>query len=159
MKITIRVLHITVLLLLVSGCKQDTVKPDCWVILDEVKENRKAGNIDLALQKLNSLESCLNSTHEEKGMKYYYHLGWTLYENKEYEKAIDAYTEGLKYQPEYVFAYWRRGLAYEQLGNQSGAEEDFRSAMRIGRKTMPDFMSVLDQNPEVKIKLMPYIEQ
>jgi tetratricopeptide (TPR) repeat protein len=159
MKITIHFLYITFYILLLNGCKQDAIKPDCWLILDEVKTSREAGNLDLARKKLNSLQSCLESNHEEKGMKYYYHLGWVLHENKEYGKAIEAYTKGLEYQPEYVFAYWRRGLAYEQLNNQLSAEEDFKSAMRIGQKTMPDFINTLEQYPEIKVKLIPYKEQ
>ena len=52
----------------------------------------------------------------EVRMSYHYHKGWTYHEMGMFAEAVGEYTEGLKTQPNYMHAYWRRGLAYEAMG-------------------------------------------
>ena len=54
-----------------------------------------------------------------------YNLGWSLHEVGRFEEAVAAYSKGLASQPDYPFAYFRRGLAYDRLGRVTEAREDF----------------------------------
>lgn len=54
-----------------------------------------------------------------------YNLGWSLYELNRFEESIQAFTKGMSQQPDYPFAYLRRGLAYYKQGKNANAEEDF----------------------------------
>jgi tetratricopeptide (TPR) repeat protein len=60
-----------------------------------------------------------------------YNLGWTLFELERYEEAVKAFTLGIPKQPDYPFAYWRRGLAHEAMGKKTLAKSDFESAGRL----------------------------
>jgi len=47
-----------------------------------------------------------------------------------YQQAIQAYTEALKNDPDYLLAYEGRGLSYYEIGQYGAAEEDFQSALK-----------------------------
>ncbi len=88
-------------------------------------------------------------------MSYFYHLGWTYYEMGEYDRAIAAFTEGLKTQPDYLHAYVRRGLAFEKIGNFKSANNDFSRAYKLGMEgDSQKFLEYLEKNPEIKAKLI-----
>ena len=74
----------------------------------------------------------------------------------EFTKAIDAYSEGLKTDPNYPFAYWRKGLAYEKLGKIAEAQADYKKAYTLGMENNPDkFKEFLNENPDIAEKLTP----
>lgn len=147
-----------VILILVSGCQKDRNETSCWSILESVKSNREVGNLDLAFKGISELSRCLESVNAAKGMRYYYHLGWIYYDSGEYENAIESYDLGLKYQPDYSFAFWKRGQAYEALGNIDQSIADYKKAVRIGQATLPNFNKILEEYPDVKANLEPYVE-
>jgi tetratricopeptide (TPR) repeat protein len=153
-----RLLLSIVIIFQISGCSDRIDEADCWALLDNVKSNREAGNIDLAFKEIAEISNCLASINVQKGMRYYYHLGWLHYEADAYEKAIEAYNMGLQDQPDYAFAFWKRGQAHEALGNIEKSIEDYKSAVRVGQKTLPNFEQILIDYPDVKANLEKYIE-
>jgi Tfp pilus assembly protein PilF len=62
----------------------------------------------------------------------------------------------MKTDPHYPFAYWRRGLAYEQLGKAQEAQADFKQAYDLGMQDNPEkFKEYLKDNPDIAKKLLP----
>jgi tetratricopeptide (TPR) repeat protein len=68
------------------------------------------------------------------GMAVSYHRGQALHRLGRYSEAIAAYSKGLEKQSDYAYAYYRRGLANEALGNILDAERDMRSAANFEPK-------------------------
>ncbi|GGY72021.1 hypothetical protein GCM10011613_16190 [Cellvibrio zantedeschiae] len=129
------------------------LKPNCWIPIKKAIEFREQKNFNAALEQIELHNQC--DTSKER-MSYYYHLGWTYAEMGEFIKAIDAYSEGLKTQPNYPFAYWRRGLAYEKFGKAVEAQADYKKAYEVGMEGNPEkFKEFLNQNPDIAKKLMP----
>ncbi len=146
----------TIIFLSSCAAKKETPAPEvnCWGYVSKAIELRKQKDFQGSLRQIELHGLCDKS---EVRMSYYYHLGWTYYEMNEYSKAVDAFTEGLKTEPQYVYAYWRRGLAYEKLGEFAKAEADYKQAYEIGMSKDPDkFLEVLEKNPDVKEKLKKY---
>jgi len=129
------------------------LKPDCWIPLKKAIAFREQKNFNAALEQIELHNQCDESRER---MSYYYHLGWTYAEMGEFTKAIDAYSEGLKTQPNYPFAYWRRGLAYEKLGKVLEAQADYKKAYDVGMEKDPEkFKELLNENPDIAEKIMP----
>lgn len=57
-------------------------------------------------------------------------LGDKYFQQGEYEKAIDAYTEYLRLEPTHIKSLYNRGRAYEELGKYSEALEDFTAVLK-----------------------------
>jgi tetratricopeptide (TPR) repeat protein len=154
--IQIKVLFLFLTITCLSACEEnDSV--DCWSSLESIKSNRIAGELELAFTKISELSVCLDSSNLEKGMRFYYHLGWLQHDSGDFKKAIESYNEGLKFQSDYAFAFWRRGLAYEQLGDIEQSIADYKKAVEIGKATLPNFNEILDSYPDVKFNLGPYV--
>lgn len=68
------------------------------------------------------------------GMAVSYHRGWTLHEAGRYAEAVKSFTKGLTRQPDYAFAYYRRGLAQEALGDRAKAKKDLARAAKLNPK-------------------------
>ena len=127
--------------------------PDCWSPIRKAVAFREQKNFNAALEQIELHNQCDKS---KARMSYYYHLGWTYAEMGEFTKAIDAYSEGLKTDPNYPFAYWRKGLAYEKLGKIAEAQADYQKAYTLGMENNPDkFKEFLNENPDVAEKLIP----
>ncbi len=62
----------------------------------------------------------------QSSMMTQYHLGWSLHELGKYEEAIEELNKGIPHQPDFPFAYWRRGLAYDALGMSDEANNDLK---------------------------------
>jgi tetratricopeptide (TPR) repeat protein len=60
-----------------------------------------------------------------------YNKGWSLAELGRHREAVEAFTKGIPIQPDYAFVYWRRGLAYEGLGDRKAAQADFETSARL----------------------------
>ena len=60
-----------------------------------------------------------------------YNLGWTLYELSRFDEAVEAFSRGIPQQPDYAFAYLRRGFAYYQQGKDILAKEDFSEFLTL----------------------------
>lgn len=129
------------------------LKPDCWSYIRKAVQLREKKQFNESLLQIELHNQCDTSNVK---MSYYYHLGWTYSEMGELNKALQAYTEGLKTEPNYLFAYWRRGLAHEKLGDTKAAKADFEKAYLIGAQNKPEeFKKFLSDNPSIAEKLLP----
>lgn len=129
------------------------LKPDCFSPLKKAIAFREQKNFTAALEQIELHNQCDKS---KVRMSYYYHLGWTYAEMGEYTKAVEAYSEGLKTEPGYPFAYWRRGLAYEKLSKAPEAQADYKKAYDVGIEKNPEkFKEFLNLNPDIAEKLLP----
>ncbi len=130
----------------------------CWSILSEVDLLRDSKDFESAHKKIELYKTCSNKFSANLGMRFYYHYGWLLHEEERYEEAIAAYQKGLFFQKDYAFAYWRRGLSLEALGNHSAAKRDFEKAYDIGIKGGGDsFLAALEKYPHIKSKLTEHL--
>lgn len=151
---------ILIALILLTSCsterptkvKQDE---DCWSYIRNAVKFRADKNYPAALSEIEKHNSCDLKAGSDSRMSYFYHLGWTYYEMGEYDRAIAAFTEGLKTQPDYLHAYVRRGLAFEKIGNFKSANNDFSRAYKLGMEgDSQKFLEYLEKNPEIKAKLI-----
>jgi tetratricopeptide (TPR) repeat protein len=61
----------------------------------------------------------------------YYSTGNSLYNNGDYGRAIEAYTDAIKSNPAYAQAYYMRGRAYRQEQEYRLALDDLTEAIRL----------------------------
>jgi len=115
---------------------------------------RHVGRLEDSLRAARSAEA-MDIRSGESSMMTQYHLGWTLLELGRPSEAIEAFSRGIPYQPNYPFVYWRRGLAYEALGEREKAREDFELTAK--------YLSAPEQQaaaghllPEIRNKLEAY---
>jgi tetratricopeptide (TPR) repeat protein len=87
---------------------------------------RIQGQYQRSLDLLNSLP---DEFPDNLGMKFYYHRGWTLTKLGRSEEAISDFTQGLKWQPDYTWAYIRRGCTYANIGRLEFAIGDLETAI------------------------------
>jgi tetratricopeptide (TPR) repeat protein len=105
-----------------------------------------------------SLQALLAAERAEGGrvsMMTQYHKGWTLQELGRNREAVEAFSKGIQVQPSHAFAYWRRGLAYEELGQKKLAAKDFEQCARllaVGKVTQAG----KDLFPAIRAKLRYY---
>ncbi|MGC5700087.1 tetratricopeptide repeat protein [Pseudomonas sp. NFXW11] len=113
-------------------------KPDARAVLDLSRLYREAGNPQKALELVQSnLDSNLGEAGKGAGfnMPTYYHLGQALYDLGRYREAAEAYSAGLQKQPDYAWAFYHRGLAYDKLGQTDDARADLTQfAKRVNQK-------------------------
>lgn len=69
-------------------------------------------------------------------MPYHYHRGWLFDLMDLPEAAIGEYTEGLKAQPDYEGAFWRRSCSYAANGQIKEASDDFRTFLTLHARDM-----------------------
>jgi len=89
---------------------------------------RRVGRIQ---DSLNSVLAAEAMEHGKVSMMTQYNKGWSLLELGRHQEAVEAFTKGIPVQPDYAFAYWRRGLAYEGLGEKIKAQADFERSARL----------------------------
>ena len=90
---------------------------------------RQVGRHEQSLYAVMSAER-LEGGHKP-GMMVQYHKGWALLELGSLREAVEAFTEGIPDQPDYAYVYWRRGLAYEALGDKPRAAQDFERCAQL----------------------------
>ncbi|AZC22026.1 MULTISPECIES: tetratricopeptide repeat protein [Pseudomonas] len=108
--------------------------PNARAVLDLSRLYREAGNPQKALELVQSnLDANLGEAGKGAGfnMPTYYHLGQALYDLGQYREAAEAYSAGLQRQPDYAWAFYHRGLAYEKLGLADDARGDFSSFAKL----------------------------
>jgi tetratricopeptide (TPR) repeat protein len=69
-------------------------------------------------------DSALAEAHLNRGM--------TFHEKQEYAKAVEAYTEAIRLDPELTAVYNLRGTVYTRMREDDKAIEDFSQAIRLG---------------------------
>ena len=57
--------------------------------------------------------------------------GVALQENKDYDLAIESFSEAIKIRPTYAEAYYARGNCYEAKGRPDEAIEDYNEVLRF----------------------------
>tara|TARA_B100000029_G_C17503503_1_gene933563 strand:+ start:424 stop:729 length:306 start_codon:yes stop_codon:yes gene_type:complete len=77
------------------------------------------------------LFSCSNYSHT---WKEYYNSGLKKHENGDYHGAIADYTKSIELNPNFVYAYWFRGVAKEIINDRNGACEDYKISSKMGHK-------------------------
>ena len=90
--------------------------------------HRINGEYEQALDALNQLVA---RNGPQEGMKFHYHRGWTLSLLGRFDEAIRDFSEGLRMQPDYAWAYLRRACAYAAIARPAEALADVREAKRM----------------------------
>lgn len=116
---------------------QLATKPDPRDNLDLSAMYRDAGNPKKALELVQyNLDNGLGETGKGSGfhMPTYYHLGLALTDLGQYREAAEAFSTGLQRQPDFAWAYYARGIAYDHLGDRDSAKADFLKFSQIVKK-------------------------
>jgi tetratricopeptide (TPR) repeat protein len=124
---------------------------DYRAFIDYAYYLRQAGRLQNSLDAIEAAERL----ESKPSMSTQYHKGWTLLELGRFGDAVDALSKGVPLQPDYPFVYWRRGLAYEGLGDKERAKKDFALCARLllTRGVSPAAESVM---PAIRQKLREY---
>lgn len=126
------------------------VKPDPRDNLDLSYMYRGAGNPKKALELVQyNLDNGLGETGKGSGfhMPTYYHLGLALTDLGQYREAAEAFSTGLQRQPDYAWAYYARGVAYDHLNDKDDAKADFTTFAKLANKkyVLPEQQAKLDE--------------
>jgi tetratricopeptide (TPR) repeat protein len=97
-----------------------------WSLISIGETYRMMGDYDSALRYYNHI---LARTDVQLGMPIYYHRGLTFFASGRYREAIDSLSEGLKYQPDWAFAYVFRACSFARIGEYDRAMSDYNVAM------------------------------
>ena len=68
--------------------------------------------------------------------------GDQFFSNQQYEQAVEAYSGVLRSNSKNVNALYKRGRAYEELGDLDQAEKDFRRAFDLDSRNVQVLMSL-----------------
>lgn len=71
------------------------------------------------------------------GMPSYYHLGQSLVDLQQWSDAAEAFSEGMTYQQDYVWAYAYRSLAYDRMELPELARADIDKVRSLLRDLKP----------------------
>ena len=99
---------------------------------------RKLGKYQESLEPLLRAQ-IMDEQHGHISMMTQYNLGWSFYELEMHVEAIDAFTKGIPSQPDYPFVYFRRGLAYDRIGDLEKAKSDFGKFVEFYGSAKMDF--------------------
>jgi len=113
------------------------VKPNPRDNLDLSYMYRGAGNPKKALELVQyNLDNGLGEAGKGSGfhMPTYYHLGLALTDLGQYREAAEAFSTGLQRQPDFAWAYYARGIAYDHLADKDGAKADFLKFAQLANK-------------------------
>jgi tetratricopeptide (TPR) repeat protein len=86
------------------------------------------GNYDKALAALDAANKVASPL---SGMPYHYHRGWVLSELGRNDEAIAEFTEGLKAQQDFPWAYVKRACVYGRTGRIAEATADQENAVKF----------------------------
>lgn len=89
---------------------------------------RNSGDLKQSIEILNGIAERHGT---DQGMRYYYHRGWTLTALGRFDEAVAAFSEGMKTQPDYAWAFMKRGCAYASTGQHARALDDVDQAIAI----------------------------
>jgi tetratricopeptide (TPR) repeat protein len=99
---------------------------------------KKSGSISVSAGETKKLEVELEQASQEVkqatyGAEDYFQSGVNALKAQSYQKAITDFTAALKQSPSYPQAIYNRGLAYQQLKENTEAHDDFLKAAEIYR--------------------------
>lgn len=81
--------------------------------------------------KMNIAAANWESGKYAQSMMTQYQLGWSYQLNGMHEKAVEAFDKAIPYQSDFAYAYWRRAVSYEALGNAGKAKADLDTASSL----------------------------
>ncbi|WMD21212.1 tetratricopeptide repeat protein [Achromobacter seleniivolatilans] len=112
-----------------------------WDIIGLASDYRDGGQPERAVELLRTMlqdNMGLRGKGTPPGMPSYYHLGRSLLALQQWSSAADAFSEGMNYQPDYVWAYAYRSLAYDRMEQSGLAQADLDKVRSLIGKSKPD---------------------
>ena len=112
-------------------------------LLAEVRMLTAAGNLPQAVAELEKLAK--NTSDPTRALML---LGTARNQMKDYEKAISDANQAIRYQPDYIYSYFTRGIAYYEKGDHKKARADFEQILKMTkapnlRKSAEDYLKKL----------------
>lgn len=87
-----------------------------------------------------------NAAGDRSAARIYLEQGREFYRNDEDTRAVEAFQQAIKLDPELAEAHFRLGLAYDVIGREKDAEEEFRKAVETFKK----YFSVEENNKDAE---------
>lgn len=112
-----------------------------WDIIALASDYREGGQPERAVELLRTMlqdNMGLRGKGTTPGMPSYYHLGRSLIELEQWSSAAEAFSEGMSYQQDYVWAYAYRSLAYDRMEMPELARADIDKVRSLIGKSKPD---------------------
>lgn len=112
-----------------------------WDIIGLASGYRDCGQPERAVELLRKMlqdNLGLSGKGTPPGMPSYYHLGRALIDLQQWSSAAEAFSEGMSYQQDYVWAYAYRSLAYDRMELPALARADIDKARSLIEKLKPD---------------------
>lgn len=119
-----------------SGMPKESIEDANQVIMLEPENSMgyvERYNLNFALKKYDlALEDMIKAVQMDPGAMSYYCLGYHYGYTKNHQKAVENYSESIKFDPNNAKVYVYRGHAYRELGEFENMCSDFRTACRLG---------------------------
>lgn len=87
--------------------------------------------IDEAIEKWHSIANITEEINKELGSHAWFSVGYLCGERDDYEVVLDSYTKAIRLNPNYVEAYYNRGVAKHNLGQYEAALADYNRALEL----------------------------
>ena len=96
-------------------------------------------NKGVALARIDNIEEAMEEIDkaidlDPNSARSYTSMGMILHHNGKYKEAIKEFNEAIRSDPEYPVAHLVRGKAWEKMGEQDKADEDFKTAKSLEKK-------------------------
>ncbi|MDR0503104.1 MAG: tetratricopeptide repeat protein [Treponema sp.] len=124
---------------LYSNCKQmiSFKEQQCQLLANEAKQRADVIGIELRdVDKIigdctENLKQNINDTSLKGYLaKVYYIRGLLFFSKMDYKSSINDFNEAINNQPDYIFAFNKRGLAYKEIENYDLAIKDFENILQ-----------------------------
>lgn len=89
---------------------------------------------------------------KSRDSKHYFEFGLAKYKIKDYQSAVENYTEVIKLQPKHINSYFNRGLAKYHFGDYAGAILDYTKVIELA----PDYADAYRHRGLTKYALGDY---
>lgn len=120
-----------------------------WDVIELASFYRDAGQADQALVLLRKMFDENLGTRGRgttPGMPSYYHLGLTLLALEKWPEAAEAFTEGLTYQSDYVWAYFYRAVAYDGMHDAEHTRADLKQGKKLVEALSADSRAQIEKS-------------
>ncbi|MEX1083986.1 MAG: tetratricopeptide repeat protein, partial [Xanthobacteraceae bacterium] len=110
----------------VAPARAQTQQQIDWCEGDEVPSDLSIGGCTAVIQSGKFTGKKLAVAFYNRGIAYYY--------KKEYDRAIEDYSQAIRLDPKYAAAFVNRGIAYERKGQYDRAIENYSQVIRLDPK-------------------------